>query len=184
MVDLFLEYSSHPLFLVLAIVAFAWLWEDGALIAGALLAADEFLPVTQAVIAVFVGIASGDIGLYYLGVLGRRWRALRARLLLNKKCRTLSRRFRQRTLSNIFIIRFIPGLRTVGFSLCGLWRLPFRRFVAAVCLAGAVWIAVLFSLIYVLGTRAWLQESPWKWALVGVALCLLVLNNMFTSRRN
>lgn len=177
MIEPFLQYSTNPIFLVVAIIVFAWLWEDGALIAGALLAADDFLPVPFALFAIFLGICSGDIGLYYFGMLARRWRGLRGRLLLNKKYRALSRGFRKKTLSNILIIRFIPGLRTAGFTLCGLWNLPFARFITAVVVAGLIWIALLFSVIYFLGTSYWLEGSPWKWGLAGIAVCLLFVNN-------
>lgn len=184
MTEYLLQFSASPLQLVFAIIAFAWLWEDGALIGGALLAADQHLPVSMAMAAIFVGICSGDLALYYIGVLARRWRGLRAKLLKNRKYRSMSRRFRRRTLSNIFIIRFIPGLRTAGFTVCGLWRIPLQRFLIAICLAGVMWIGVLFTLIYFLGTSDGLINSPWKWALAGIALCLFIFNNVFSNYRS
>ncbi len=179
----FLEYSTNPLVLAIIVAAVAWLWEDASLVSGALLAAQGQLSVPVAVIAVFVGICSGDLALYGLGRLAHRWRGLRGWILTNPSSRMLSRRFRRRTMSNILLIRFVPGLRTMGFTLCGLWRVPLHRFLVAMMLAGVAWIAVIFTIVYRLGSSDWLENSPWKWALMGIALLLLILNNLWAHRR-
>jgi len=143
-----------------------------------------FLIIATAwLLAVFVGICSGDLGLYYLGRLSHRWRALRGRLLLNDKFRSLRKLFRRKTVVNILIVRFIPGLRAIGFTMCGFWHIPLARFLFAMSLAGALWIAVVFSLIYRLGASEFLQNSQWKWSLMLVALVLLVFNNLYFRYR-
>ncbi len=177
-----LAISSNPLMLVAMLCCVSWLWEDAAVISGALLAVEGYLSIPLALVAVFVGIMSGDLALYYLGLLAHRWRALRAWILTNPKSRSMSRRFRQHTVSNIFIIRFIPGLRTVGFTLCGVWRVSFHRFIVAMTLAGISWIAIVFTLVYHLGASEWLSGSYWKWSIMGVALVLLVFNNVWAHR--
>jgi len=177
-----LEYSNNPLVLAGAIIIIAWIWEDAALVSGALLAAEAKLNVPSAVMAVFVGICSGDLALYYLGRMGHRWRPLRAWMLTNPKSRGLRRRFRQRTMSNIMIIRFIPGLRTIGFTLCGLWRIALPRFVFAMAFAGVIWIALIFTLVYFLGKSPWMESGLWKWSLMGVAILLLAMNNIIGRR--
>lgn len=174
-----IEYSNHPAVLFLAVVAFAWIWEDASLISAALLAADNKLAIAPAVMAVFLGISSGDLALYYLGRLALRWRRLRAWILTNSRSRALRRYFRQRTITNIIIIRFVPGLRALGFTLCGLWQIGLLRFLVAMVTAGVLWIALVFTIIFRLGTSEALQDSPWKWLLIGVALVLLLLNNVW-----
>lgn len=182
MLENLLEYASSPIALSLMLIVVSWIWEDAAVISGALLAADGRLPVSLAVVAVFVGICSGDLGLYYLGRLATRWRGLRRWILLNPKSRALSRRFRKRTFSNIMIVRFIPGLRTVGFTLCGLWHVSPSRFIVAMSFAGAIWIAVVFTLVYFAGASDLLQNSNWKWILMGLAAGLLIFNNLWAMR--
>lgn len=177
-----LHYSSNPAVLVLLVIVIAWIWEDASLIAGALLAADGQLTIPLALVAIFVGICSGDLGLYCLGRLAHRWRKLRAWILTNAASRAVGRRFRRSTISNIVIIRFIPGLRTVGFTMCGLWRIAVLRFIIAMSVAGIFWIALVFTLVYSLGTSEWLQDSRWKWSLMGIALGLLVVNNFCLHR--
>lgn len=178
-----LEYSSHPLVLALVIIVIAWIWEDAALISAALLAVDQRLSLVVAVIAVFIGICSGDLALYYLGKYAHRWRRIRAWILTNPSSRMLSRRFRRSTITNIMLIRFVPGLRTLGFTLCGLWRIPLRRFLLAMTLAGVFWIAVVFTLVYQLGSSDWFDKGHWKWSLMLLALLLLVFNNLWVHRR-
>lgn len=170
--------SNNPLLAALAVILVSWVWEDAAVVSSALLAADMVIPVPLAVVAVFVGICSGDMGLYYLGRLAVRWRPLRSRILLDPRSRELRRRFRRRVLSNIMVIRFLPGLRTLGFTLCGLWRVSATRFFIAMTLAGTAWIAVIFTLVYLLGTSEWLVSGPWKWSLILVAGALLLINNV------
>lgn len=169
--------------LFFAVIAFAWLWEDGALISGALLAVDGKLSVPVAVLAIFLGICSGDLALYIVGRLAHRSRKIRAWIFLNPKSRKLGRQFRKSTMANIMIIRFIPGLRTIGFTLCGVWRINSVKFFTAMSVAGVVWIAAIFSVIYGLGSSAWLEDSIWKWSPILVAILMLFLNNYLARRK-
>lgn len=184
MFELIHEYASNSALLFIFLVAIAWVWEDASVISAALVAAENYLSIPLAAIAAFIGICSGDMVLFYLGRLGLRIRRIRGWILLNPKSRALRRRFRAHTFSNILLIRFVPGLRTLGFTLCGLWLIPVRRFVFAMSLAGGIWIAVMFTLIYQLGSSAWLASTPWKWALILVAAALLLLNNFSNFRRS
>ncbi len=183
MFDPILELSSHPVSLFLLVILISWIWEDAALVTAALLAVDDRLPILAAVLSVFIGICSGDLALYYLGRLAHRWRRLRAWILTNPSSRALSRRFRRSTMTNIMLIRFVPGLRTVGFTLCGLWRIALYRFLVAMMVAGAFWIAVIFTLVYQLGSSTWFESSHWKWSLMLIALFLLVFNNVWVHRK-
>ncbi|MBX2858592.1 MAG: VTT domain-containing protein [Cellvibrionaceae bacterium] len=183
MIDFLLNAEAGGIRLAMAIIAVAWLWEDAAVISGALLAADESLSIPLALVAVFVGIFSGDVALYFLGRLANRSRRLRAKLLLNAKFRALRKVFRRKTLLNILIIRFIPGLRTLGFTLCGLWKINLGKFIAAMSLAGLLWIAVIFTGVYWLGASSLLATGYWKWSLMLIALALLVFNNLYFRYR-
>lgn len=183
MLNYLYEYSANPLMLFLAVIVVAWIWEDASVVCGALLASDHYLNIPLALSAVFIGICSGDLALFYLGRLAIRFRRVRAWILLNPKSRILRGRFRARTFSNILFIRFVPGLRTLGFTLCGLWRISLRRFLLAMSVAGVIWIALVFSLIYQLGSSSWLASSPWKWSLILIALLLLVFNNLWSYKK-
>ena len=83
----------------------------------------------------------------------------------------------------VFDIDFLKSLwRTLGFTLCGLWRVPLVRFSAAMVGGGVIWIAFVFVLINAMGMSEFIRESQWKWALMAVALALLMFNNLWVSK--
>ena len=162
---------------ILSVVAFAWLWEDGALFSAALLAADGQLSVMQAFVAIFVGIVSGDFALYMCGRLAIRCSWLRLRLLSNRRVRSVAYRLRRRLWLNLLLIRFVPGLRTLGFTLCGYWRVLWWEFLLIISAAGLVWIALVFSAVYSLGSSEAFEEGHLKWWLMGGALMIFLITN-------
>lgn len=170
--------------LFFAVILLSYLLEDLAIITAALLAADNSLPPSLALLAIFIGIASGDVALYGLGLLASRWRALRYRLLSHKGMRTVRTKLKHRTFINIALIRFVPGLRTLGFTLSGLFRVHFIQYIFAVLLATAAWTGIVFFSIYQLGSIPWLQETPWKWLIVPFALAGLWTLNRSATRKS
>ncbi len=177
--------SDNPevLGLFLSIILLSYLLEDLAIITAALLAADHTLSPFVALLAIFIGIASGDIGLYGLGMLAAKWRGLRYRLLKNRAMKTVRLRLRQKPLWNIAVIRFIPGLRTIGFTLSGLFKVPFIHYMTAVLIATALWTAIVFFCIYQIGSVSWLSDSRWKWVIAPCALMLLWIINRTSTRK-
>ena len=168
---------QSPIALALAVFFFSWLWEDGALIGSALLAADNQLPVAGALIAIYAGICSGDSALYGLGWAGRRWRGVRFWLLKKPGVRRYALSFKTKIWSNVFILRFVPGLRTLGFLSCGYWKIQPVYFLAAMALSGLIWVVIVFSVVYFLGASELLTDSPWKWSLFIIAVLFFFANN-------
>ncbi len=161
----------------------SYLLEDVALVAAAVLAANGSLPLQFAILAVVVGIATGDLALYYLGAWSSSWRGFRYAILTNKRMRSVRRRLQRNTTTNIFIIRFIPGIRTLGYALCGIFRVHPLRFLTAILAATAVWTSVVFTMVYQLGSQAWVQASAYKWWLIPIAGLILVISNCAVKRR-
>ncbi|MCX9561978.1 DedA family protein, partial [Vibrio cholerae] len=113
----------------------------------------------------------------------RYFRAMRYRLLTNPYFRQVRRRLLARPFINLFTIRFIPGLRTVGYTLSGYVALPLRLFTAAVLMATALWTVVVFFAIYQLGSQAWFQTSEYRWWwLCLLVVLLLVFNRVFSAK--
>ena len=175
-----LQFSTHPIALAALIIAVSWAWEDAAVIAGALLAVDQKLGVPLALTSVFIGIMSGDIALYYLGRFAQKWRGLRGWIMLKPQFRHMSKSFRHKTLFNILLIRFVPGLRTLGFTLCGMWNVSIVRFLIAMTFAGVVWIGLIFTGVYKLGSADFIENSHWKWSLMFIAVFMLAFNNVWS----
>jgi len=164
-------HSDSPIWVFIGIVLLSYLLEDVAIVTAAGLASQHITSLPVALMAVFVGIATGDVALYYLGRYCRYFRAVRYRLLTNPYFRLVRRRLLQRPFINLFVIRFIPGLRTVGFTLSGYVAMPLRLFLTAVLVATALWTGLIFFTIYQLGSQVWFQASEYRWGW----LCLLVV---------
>ncbi|WP_333909667.1 DedA family protein [Vibrio sp. SCSIO 43137] len=169
--------------LFISIILLSYLLEDLAIVTAALLAADNAISPSLSLLAIFIGIATGDIGLYALGMLAARWRALRYRLLTNRGMKLVRHRLKNNTMLNIAIIRFIPGLRTIGFTLSGLFRVSFVQYMTSVMVATAIWTAIIFFLVYQLGSVEWLQDNEWKWVIAPCALFALWKINRHSSKK-
>lgn len=168
--------------LCVGIVLLSYLLEDLAVATAATLSAHGELPPVFALLAIFVGIATGDLGLYILGHYTRRVRWLRYRALTNGSFKVVRKKLTQRAFLNLFVIRFIPGLRTIGFTLSGFLAISLPVFLSAVLLATSIWTLVVFTLIYQVGSSVFMQVSELKWVLIPVAFCLLFLMNRFLNK--
>ncbi|MBU2899319.1 DedA family protein [Vibrio hepatarius] len=177
-------YAGHTSIWVLfvGIILLSYLLEDLAIVTAATLAVQELMPMSTALFAIFVGIATGDLGLYFIGKSAKRVRFLRYRMFQYRRVRLINRKLHQNALVTLFIVRFIPGLRTVGFTLSGFLDIPIMRFLAAVIGATSLWTILIFGSFYHLGNVAWLKDSHIIWALIPVGLCLMwMLNKIITT---
>jgi len=177
-------YAGHTSIWVLfvGIILLSYLLEDLAIVPAATLAVQELMPMSAALFAIFVGIATGDLGLYFIGKSAQRVRFLRYRMFQYRRVRLINRKLHQNALVTLFIVRFIPGLRTVGFTLSGFLDITILRFLAAVIGATSLWTVLIFGSFYHLGNVAWLKDSHIIWALIPVGLCLMwMLNKIITT---
>ena len=168
--------------LCVGIVLLSYLLEDLAIATAATLSANGDLLPSLALMSIFIGIATGDLGLYVLGRYARKVRWLRYRALSNSSFKVIRQKLTQRAFVNLFLIRFIPGLRTIGFTLSGFLAIPLPVFFSAVLLATSIWTLLVFTLIYQIGSSVFMQLSELKWLLVPVAFGLLFLMNRFLNK--
>jgi membrane protein DedA with SNARE-associated domain len=168
--------------LCVGIVLLSYLLEDLAIATAATLSAQGDLPSSLALMSIFIGIATGDLGLYVLGRFSRKVRWLRYRALTNSSFKVVRQKLTQRAFLNLFLIRFIPGLRTIGFTLSGFLVISLPVFFSAVLLATSIWTLVVFTLIYQLGSSVFMQVSELKWVLIPLAFALLFLMNRFLNK--
>lgn len=168
--------------LCVGIVLLSYLLEDLAIATAATLSALGDMPSSLALMAIFIGIATGDLGLYVLGHYARKVRWLRYRALSNSSFKVVRKKLTQRAFLNLFLIRFIPGLRTIGFTLSGFLLIPLPVFFSAVLLATSIWTLVVFTLIYQIGSSVFMQVSELKWVLIPLVFGLLFLINRFLNK--
>lgn len=174
--------DSSVFALLIGIILLSYLLEDLAIVTAATLAVQEVMPMATALFAIFVGIATGDLGLYFMGKSAQRIRWLRYRMFQYQRVRLINRKLHQNALTTLFIVRFIPGLRTVGFTLSGFLGIPIMRFMVAVIGATSLWTILIFGSFYQLGNVSWLKDSHIIWALIPVGLCLMwMLNKIITT---
>lgn len=164
------------------VVLLSYLLEDLAIITAATLAVEQLMPTGLALAAIFVGISSGDLGLYLLGKSAQRVRVLRYRLFRYQRARKLRRKIHQQAFSTLFVVRFIPGLRTVGFTLSGFLDVPTTQFFIAVLAATGLWTGLVFGSFFQLGNAQWLQESQVSWLLIPIGFGVMLLVNKLITK--
>ena len=176
------DAESSTLILFVGIVLLSYLLEDLAIVTAGTLAAQNTMSPTIALAAIFVGIATGDLGLYGVGRYGRKVRYLRYKALTNRHFKMIRSRLHQGAFLNLFIIRFIPGLRSVGFTMSGFFSIPLPLFLCAVLSATALWTALIFLVIYYLGSQAWLQAAEYQWLIIPIAIGVLFMVNRILNK--
>jgi membrane protein DedA with SNARE-associated domain len=174
--------QSSTSLLFFGIILLSYLLEDLAIVTAATLAAQGSLQPSIALLAIFVGISTGDLGLYFLGRYGRKIRFLRYKALTNPYFKVVRTRLHRGAFMNLFIIRFLPGLRSVGFTMSGFFSISLPLFLCAVLSATALWTIIVFSVVYFLGSQAWLQATQYQWLLIPIAIALLFIVNRILNK--
>jgi membrane protein DedA with SNARE-associated domain len=167
MPDDMLQPLAHPVWLALGLVLTSYWLEDVAIAAGVATAVQGHLSWGAAFGAVVLGIASGDVFLYGLGMGARHVGWLRRKFLDTQQTEQWRTQLISQLPSAVLLARVIPGLRFVTYSACGFVRVSLPVFFAWVMLAVVTWTAGLFALS-ALGGQALSQAlgvSP-TWAVV------------------
>ncbi|KLN63900.1 MULTISPECIES: DedA family protein [Vibrio] len=182
-IEAWLLQDNVPLsMLFFGIVLLSYLLEDLAIVTAATLAVEQLMPTSVALMAIFVGISTGDLGLYLMGKAAQKVRFLRYRLFRYQRARSMQRKLHQQAFMTLFIVRFIPGLRTIGFTLSGFLDVPKIKFFVAVLTATGLWTALVFGSFFQLGNAQWLQDSQVSWLLIPLGLCLMLLLNKLITK--
>lgn len=171
------QFMGDPWMAFFSLIIMSYILEDLAIVTAALLSAQHQVSPSIALMAIFIGISTGDLALYFLGYLAKKLRCLRYWLLKKPKVKQVKRKLQTKTFSNILTIRFIPGLRTISYSLCGFLGISIWRFMLAVVIATSIWSGIIFGLIYYLGSASWVVDTHWKWILAPLAIGTLVWIN-------
>ena len=142
----------------LLIFGSAFVLEDVAVLAAALLVANGMVSLPWAAAASFVGIWIGDLGLFFIArrygrpVFERAW----FKRLVSKKLdlRQSEAWFQNHGTAAILMSRVIPGTRLPTYLAAGLLKIPTARFIGTTALACLIWVTALFGLSYHVGMMA------------------------------
>jgi membrane protein DedA with SNARE-associated domain len=143
--------SSLPetqLALTISILVATLVYEDGATVLAATLSASGRLEPALGLVAAFVGIWVGDIGLYALGSSVGRYTAKSRWLQSFLRPEPLAKAqawFTRHGSMALVLSRAIPGSRLPLYLAAGALRLPLRQFVQITGICAALWVSAIFA---------------------------------------
>lgn len=184
--DSFITLSGQPIVQVLALIAFAFVSEDAALIAAGLLWGHGALDPTVALLGGTLGIFISDLCCWVLGrFIGPRalkWSRLRSwlRVVDEEQIRSTRTWFSNHHAALIVGSRFLPGTRVAMQIAGGALNIRPKSFVLWTLVGAILWSPTLMFLVALGGEPAAAKFARWTGsAWIGLALgfigCLLLL---------
>src|SRR5216683_2368183 len=135
--------------LALSIFFATFIYEDGATLLAATLAAGGSLDPRIGLLSTFLGIWVGDMGLYGLGSSFARRTAQSRWLQKYLRPESLAKAegwFARHGSLALVMSRAIPGSRLPLYVAAGALRLPFRLFAKTTAVCSAVWVCAIFAI--------------------------------------
>ncbi|GFE92469.1 DedA family protein [Acetobacter persici] len=170
--------TAHPLVQVLIVIIATFILEDAATVLTAIQVNLHTLAPGTALIALYVGIVAGDVGLYGLGYLAARWPP--ARRWIDTPERDVQRQWLTKKLFKVvFISRFVPGTRLPLYTACGFFNAGLRTFTLATILATMIWTSALFALSLRVGGFLLAHLGAWRWVgIFGFVLVIIIMGRI------
>jgi len=168
------------------IILGTFILEDPTSIGVGLLIRDGQLDPFAGVLACFVGIFIGDLGLYMLGAIaGRRalrWRPIASRLP-SHHLHTMGQWFDRHGWSAVLASRFLPGTRFPLYVAAGVVGTRRRRFALWTFLAVLIWTPAIITVVILFGERArtpfrWLFGDGWLSVIAAIIVMLIALRTV------
>ena len=171
--------TQSPAWLILALAAATVASEDIACVAAGVLAARGVFSFPMAVSGCLLGIVLSDVGLFLMGKWwGEKiirfppisWWVTSKRLDLGKSL------YRKYGGMLVVVSRFLPGTRMMAYIAAGMLGYPWKRFVAFMAVACAIWTPIIvgFSMTFGRAILDW-QAIYQRWAIPGLILTILLL---------
>jgi membrane protein DedA with SNARE-associated domain len=168
----FIEMPHHPLYLIAGLILITFLFEDIALAAGISLSTMGSLSWIESFLAVWFGIALGDLLLFLAGYFSGEIPFLKKHFVDKLPINSKLESHRHFAIA-IFIARVTPGLRLVTYVYMGLKQLHFFRFLLLVMFATFVWTVSLYLVSLYLGS--FIADTLHISQAIAVALPLMLL---------
>ncbi len=175
------EFLTHlqggfdsPFFIAIYLAISTFILEDVSTISAAILVLEGKISWQLALLAVYVGIIAGDVGLFLLGKLAlhNQW----ARSFLDKNGVKDAKNWLEKNMvSSVIAARFLPGMRLPTYSACGFFGLSFWKFFIATGGAGSLWTGGLFYLTLKFGEKFWDELGWWRWVIAFVAVIMIII---------
>lgn len=180
LLDHLLELSAaSPLLQVALVILATFVLEDAATVITAIQVRLHIITPMTALLALYVGIILGDIGLYGLGRLAACWPPARRWVTLNEG-RAPHDWLSRRLFWVVFVSRFVPGTRLPLYTTCGFLSAGLPVFTLATALATLIWTTALFTLSLPVGDFLLAHLGAWRWVgLGGFVLVVSLMGHVF-----
>jgi membrane protein DedA with SNARE-associated domain len=162
---------------VLAIFLLGCLHEDLAILAAGYFAIEHGLSPWLVGGLAYGGMLVNNVLLYCLGVLLRKHSWMR-RWMLNKHALTIRGRLEQHLAITLTVARFGHSILMPTLVACGSLRVPIQRVLPAIALSAALYLALLLTIVIMLGEAVMRDLGNWAWVVpmtlaVGVGLWIV-----------
>jgi membrane protein DedA with SNARE-associated domain len=152
--------------------------EDATAVGAGLLLAAGSVSWPVAFISCFLGIWTGDLGLYALArFAGRNWFERSSWRRFSGKVERSERWFAERGTAILVVTRVVPGTRLPTYLAAGFLRVPMPRFLLITGIAAFVWTFLVLALVQFFGVEVSRWLGAYKtggFVLLGAGLILFI----------
>lgn len=124
--------------------------EDVAVVGAASAAAAGHSGTIGLLLSTWIGLTVSDGWKYWAGRLAHKIPAA-ARMVESPRVRAAKEQVLKRLATTIIVARFVPGTRIPLNVACGLFHVPFAKYLALIMFSGAVYIGITYALFSILG---------------------------------
>ena len=167
-------HGHGPVIQGILILLGTFVLEDAATILAAMDVQVGQVTLAVAMVALYLGIVLGDVGLYGLGRLAavtpwaRRWAP-------PDRFGHSGEWLRKHVIKVVFVSRFLPGARLPTYTACGFFNANLSRFALAAIGATLIWTTLLFGVSLHVGRYLADYLGAWRWAgMAGFALTIII----------
>lgn len=157
-----------------------FLQEDAAIVAASFSTVEYGLPVGLAFISIYLGIITGDLGIYGLGRFAQRSDWLRSKVI-GPKVDQVKTWLDTNFVWAVAVCRVTPTLLFPTFIAIGWFRMPVKRFMLVTLITSAIYTPIVFILVTLLGEKVLYDLGYWSWGIILLAVTLLPLRKVFFS---
>ncbi len=147
----FIEFFARNDWATLGLVfAGPFIQEDAAVVGAATAAMSGHADPTQVFGAALLGLIASDTWKYWLGRAAQAhpWAA---KYIADPRVAGAREKVLNRTGIALMVARFVPGTRIPLYIACGLFHVPFWRFLVLIVLSGALYLGIAFAAFASLG---------------------------------
>lgn len=187
--DTYSKFQETALFF--SILTATFISEDLTVITSGLLARKNEISLTAALGACFLGIFFGDIGLFLMGYLIRKFPYAKkasdwlANSMPGDKFEKIQARLKKEGWKLLFMSRFVPGTRLPVYTGAGMIGGQFVPMIVVAIIAGLLWTPLLLFFSYYFGNRfllffEWIT-GPGVWSIFFAIALLYLLHKLVFS---